>query len=347
MSTTLDLISTDIPHGSQAGFDHGCRGQGGCANHGSSEYLTCVEAVAARRQDWRLSKLPANRPIPRAAIALRSDRELTASSTPAASPPRPAAKRGPARSPRRKAATESKPPAAPSAAQPSPTRSTTRPAAARSARTTSGNGAGTRNAPSRSATTTPRRGRPRKAAGERVHGTPYGFQRGCKVHEECPNVAKGQPSCVEEHRRYHREYVAARKSGHGPAITHGTSTGYQMGCQDRDTCPGGADGQTCPDASLAAERRRARARGVPERRPLVASKPAREHIAELRDAGMTLIDIIEASGVGRTAIRTLVYGRDDYTPDGPGPRHRQIPERIDAEKARKILAVSCPARTAS
>lgn len=340
MSATLDLLSTDMPHGSQAAFDHGCRSQGGCANSGASEYLTCVEAVAARRRDWHLSKLPAETPILRTAIALRSDRELRTSSPQKAPSKRPAARRKPARS-AQKQPTDSTPPPAlqlPRPAERSIPALTLRPTAADEA---------TRSVPSRSSAAAPRRGRPRKAPSERVHGTPYGFQRGCKVHEDCPNVAQNKPSCAEANRRYHREYIAARKSGRGPAITHGTPTGYQMGCQDRNACPGSADGLSCPDASLAAERRRARGRGVREQRPLVESQPTRQHIARLRDAGMSIIDIIAASGVSRTAIRTLVYGRDDYTPEGIGPRHRQIPERIDAEKARKILAVACPVGAAS
>lgn len=305
MSATLELIAAELPHGSQAGYDAGCRGQGGCANHGSSELLTCVEAAEHRRQDWKLAKLPRTEPITRAMVRLRSDREL-AQTTPAR----------PSTAPRRTVA-----PSRPMPAAVEPSRSPS----SRSART------------SRPA----RRTRPRTDGP--VHGTCHGFARGCKTDEECPNTARGLKSCAQAQHEYREEYTARRRAGVGPTVEHGTEYGYQLGCRDRETCPGSEDGLTCPDARVRADRQRARNRGVPLQRPLVPSAPTLAHLAQLRAAGMTLPRLIEESGVGRTALRTLIYGRDDYTPDGPGPRHGEVPARIDAEKARRILAVKIPA----
>lgn len=171
----------------------------------------------------------------------------------------------------------------------------------------------------------------------------HGWARGCRTPDACPSALAGGKSCTEVKREYYADYRANRRAGAGPQIKHGTASGYQLGCHDRATCLRGPDGTTCADASLTAERQRRRARGVPEQQPIVDSRPAIDHIAALRAAGITITEIIARSGVSRTAIRTLIYGRDDYTPDGPGPRHREIPAHIEQRKAERIIAVTAPA----
>ncbi len=322
MSDTLATIA----HGSPAGYDLGCKSAGGCPNHGSAEWLTCKEAAAARRGDFALTKLPLDEPISRKALEIpkapkRVAPTPTATTAPTETAPKPAraiaAK--PARIPAPKSPRHA--PASRAAAQAPVLRST-------------------------ETIRTPRRATQPKARipREEVHGTVYGWRRGCRTAEDCPSALAGGKSCTEVKREYYADYRAARRAGAGPEIKHGTASGYQLGCHDRATCPGGTDGTTCPDASLEAERRRRRARGIPEQRTVVDSKPAIEHIAALRAAGMPITEIISRSGVGRTAIRTLIYGRDDYTPTGPGPRHREIPAHIEQRKAEQILAVQ-PSRT--
>lgn len=87
------------------------------------------------------------------------------------------------------------------------------------------------------------------------HGTVHGFNRGCRTVEDCPNHVLGALSCTEKHRRYYREYYAARRQ-RTRDVPHGTTTGYSYGCHDRSKCPGGSDGITCSDAARAAERLR-------------------------------------------------------------------------------------------
>ncbi|MEP6482545.1 MAG: hypothetical protein ABJA94_11115 [Rhodoglobus sp.] len=187
----------------------------------------------------------------------------------------------------------------------------------------------------------PRAPKTPRAAREPVHGSVWGYRLGCQSETECPNFDKGGPSCAAAYTTYYRDYRASRRAGNGPPIKHGTPTGYQMGCHDRDSCPGNDDGITCADASLAEERRRRRAAGRPEQRPLVDAQPAREHVAFLRSRGMGIVSIARAAGVSKTGLRALVYGREDFTPDGGrGPRHGEIPKRIDKEKAKRILAVA-------
>lgn len=88
------------------------------------------------------------------------------------------------------------------------------------------------------------------------HGTPHGFNRGCKTVEGCPNHGTEQKTCADAHRSYYRDY--RRRVRDEQQITHGTPTGYSYGCHDRDKCPGSDDGTTCSDAARAAERRRRR-----------------------------------------------------------------------------------------
>lgn len=47
---------TDLPHGSPAGYESGCRSRGGCDFHLSPDYLTCVEAMADCPH-WRLGRV--------------------------------------------------------------------------------------------------------------------------------------------------------------------------------------------------------------------------------------------------------------------------------------------------
>ena len=350
MTTTIDTLAKII-HGTAAGYDLGCRSAGGCANHGSAEWLTCKEAAAAYRSDFALSKLPADEPIARKALEIpKTPRRAPAPAAPAKAAPRPRAAAAPS---------THTPAAQPQAAPSAPEHGTldgywlggcyrddscpANPSCAE-VNLAHNRGESIEPTPARQAAAPTVSSRPKRESAPRepVHGTVYGWRRGCRVPEECPSALAGGISCSEEKQRYYANYRATRKAGGGPEINHGTPSGYQLGCHDRATCPGGADGTSCADASLAAERQRRRARGIPERPPVVDSAAAIAHIAELRSAGMPITEIIKRSGVGRTAIRTLVYGRDDYTPDGPGPRHREIPAHIEQRKAEQILEVPLP-----
>lgn len=88
------------------------------------------------------------------------------------------------------------------------------------------------------------------------HGTVHGYNQGCRSIDECPNHATDTPTCLEEHRRYYREYFAALREDTTREIPHGTETGYSYGCRDRESCPGDDTGTTCPDAARTAEQRR-------------------------------------------------------------------------------------------
>lgn len=362
-----DTTARRIVHGSPSGYTLGCRSQGGCANHGHSQLLTCADAYAAAHADWSLSRRPVDLPITKADVKLQRTRPAAprtqmpaptpivepASATPAAIKP--------ARAPRRSGAPK------PAAAAPQRTTPTTivepeRPMPAADA-------APTPKTPSRS----PRQQRPsapktqpkpkaqpkprptRRPAAARepraprppVHGTVYAHRRGCKTEAECPNYGTDRPTCTAAHHEYYRNYRERRIAGAGPSLTHGTPYGYAFGCHNREDCPGGVDGVTCPDAARTAETQRRRARGIGPAAELTESAPIREHIAQLRAAGMGILEIAAAAGVSKTTLRALIYGRDDYAGGVKGPRHGKIPTYIATTNATRILSVSTPAQVTS
>lgn len=67
---------------------------------------------------------------------------------------------------------------------------------------------------------------------------------------------------------------------------------------------------------------------------LVDAEPVREHILELAEFGVGYKRIAAVSGVGVTAVRNLVWGRQD-----PGPRKGELQKRVKRETAEAILAV--------
>lgn len=70
--------------------------------------------------------------------------------------------------------------------------------------------------------------------------------------------------------------------------------------------------------------------------PYVPAQPVREHVQHLRAFGFGWKRIAELSGVGNTAIASLVYGRKGASGD---PRRGEVVKRIAREKAERILAV--------
>jgi DNA-binding NarL/FixJ family response regulator len=150
------------------------------------------------------------------------------------------------------------------------------------------------------------------------HGTNACYARGCRREE-----------CVAANREYHRQYKARRRAEPLEAVHHGTPYGYQLGCRGRSACPAEV---SCTDAMLAEERRRRREAGVPAAAPRVDAAPVREHVRTLMAGGMTLDAIATASGVHRSRIGDLIYGRS-------GDRKGVFADNVEASKAERLLAV--------
>lgn len=67
---------------------------------------------------------------------------------------------------------------------------------------------------------------------------------------------------------------------------------------------------------------------------LVDADPVREHLLMLGEFGLGYKRVARIADVGVTAVRNVIWGRQD-----PGPRKGQIPKRIKRENAERILAV--------
>ena len=223
--TPSDPSADSSVHGTPAGASAGCSGLE-CPNHGT-ELMTCRQAAQRYRGDY------AYRQLVDAGTPPRTHESFTRTARPSPSPAKPARARATPKPPKRAASTR--------AVTPQPSQSTPE-------RFSKPSGPARTRKPS-----------------EPVHGTVYGFARGCKRAEDCPKTAAGEQSCAEVRHAYYADYRAKRKAGQGPPIQHGTPTGYQMGCTNRSSCPSArAGGISCSDASLAAERARRRRAGIGE-----------------------------------------------------------------------------------
>ena len=70
----------------------------------------------------------------------------------------------------------------------------------------------------------------------------------------------------------------------------------------------------------------------------VDAQPAREHVAQLRAAGMGTRTIAQTAGISRTILQCLIHGKPR-----PGAEHRDPPSKTIARyNAEKILAVPIP-----
>lgn len=250
---TLPEPSADgIVHGTPAGAEAGCRGIE-CPNHGT-ELMTCRQAAQRYRGDYAYMKLvDAGTPPLTPETFARTPRPQ-----PAPKPAREPAARKPAPAPRARRAEQDAAPAKPAQEKKAPKR-TKSPKRATAPR------ALTPQTPQTAAVSLSKPSRPKRTRKptEPVHGTVYGFARGCKRPGDCPKTALGEKSCAEVRHAYYADYRAKRKAGQGPPIQHGTATGYQMGCTDRSSCPAALEGGiSCADASLAAERGRRRRAGI-------------------------------------------------------------------------------------
>lgn len=63
--TVLDLYDPKFPHGTDAGWEKGCKSNTPCEFFGSEEWLTCTEAHLARQGDYQLRQHPRFEKIPR------------------------------------------------------------------------------------------------------------------------------------------------------------------------------------------------------------------------------------------------------------------------------------------
>jgi hypothetical protein len=164
----------------------------------------------------------------------------------------------------------------------------------------------------------------RSQAGARAsaHGTPWGYQRGCRVRQDCPNWLAGRITCADARRQYLADYKRRRREGTGSAPAHGTIAGYSAGCHDPAACP--QPETSCTVAWRAYKLRRSREAGA-RARDTVDPHEARIAVLGMRERGHSVRAIAELAGVGRTTIGDLLRGGRG---DGDRPFTRDIVERI-------------------
>lgn len=141
-----------------------------------------------------------------------------------------------------------------------------------------------------------------------IHGTQWGYSRGCRSARDCPNRRLGRMTCQEARQRYFSGYVERRRAGRGRPIDHGTQRGYSAGC--RDACPA-PEGRTCRDAWRAYRRQYDRARGVRPAEPPLEPGDAATLVRGWVDAGHSIRSISMRTGVGRTTIAELARYEED------------------------------------
>lgn len=137
------------------------------------------------------------------------------------------------------------------------------------------------------------------------HGTPWGYQRGCRQRTSCPNWRAGKVTCADARRTYFREYKRRRREGAGSVLQHGTTAGYSAGCHDRNACGLDENGRSCADAWREYKIRRARKAGVNPRGSTDAHE-ARAAVLDMRARGHSVRSIALVTGVGRTTIGELL-----------------------------------------
>lgn len=140
-----------------------------------------------------------------------------------------------------------------------------------------------------------------------VHGTIWGYARGCRDSRRCPRG--GGRSCFEARRAYLQQWRLARLANLENPLEHGTTRGYTSGCRAQSTCPGDATGRTCIQAQRAYKLTRARNQGVRERRAADNAESAAAHVRALLACGVSIRELARRSGVGRTTLSELArYG---------------------------------------
>lgn len=146
---------------------------------------------------------------------------------------------------------------------------------------------------------------PRRVRRDPLHGTTFGYARGCRDAHACPHWRAGRVTCAEARRRYVSEYQRRRRAGAGTPIPHGTVNGYLSGCRARE-CPGDASGITCAQARAEYRRGRRRSQGVEPVREKVGAAPAGEILERLRGRGMSVRAMAVRLGIGRTTIARIL-----------------------------------------
>lgn len=161
-----------------------------------------------------------------------------------------------------------------------------------------------------------------------VHGTPWGYRRGCRDRSSCPNWRRGGFTCTDARARYLEDYRRRRVSGEGSSIEHGTLAGYHAGCRDEARCGGAALGTTCSEARRRYKLERARRAGI-RPAPLVDDPTAAARaVQRWAGSGRSIREIARMTGVARDTVLALA----EHDRSGS-------PRRFTTTTVQRVLAV--------
>lgn len=142
-----------------------------------------------------------------------------------------------------------------------------------------------------------------------VHGTTWGYRRGCVDSSACPHWVLGKMTCADAKREYSRAYARARRSGQGTPIAHGTIGGYHLGCRAPEACPRSEAGISCHEARRARRSAQVRSDGSASSQ-LRDSAEVRQVISRALESGLSVREIARLAGVGRSTILRVHTGSD-------------------------------------
>jgi hypothetical protein len=199
------------------------------------------------------------------------------------------------------------------------------------------------------------------------HGTPAGYDQGCKSGGLCPNKGTDAMTCKEAKSRYNSDASYRREIDGTPApkprllepakkptitgladdlraklnaadFPHGTNGGYQRGCRAavEQYCPGDSDGRTCAQAN-----REYKAEYIKNRRADEALKAA--GVAP-KDRAAAVAESLALASAGDGAVNEAAetaavsiadFDLTEYTPtDGPDIAVDGLVEALDETRAR-------------
>ncbi len=169
-----------------------------------------------------------------------------------------------------------------------------------------------------------------------VHGTTWGYKRGCRNERSCPNWVLGRVTCAGARRIYVRTYKKRRLAGSGKPVQHGTNQGYLTGCRDAAECPADRTGMSCFEARHAYRLAARRAHGVQPRAEGLDPRPAAALVQELNARGLSLRRIAQLAGIGRSTVQVI------HRIQATGVEPRPVSERTFSAIVRLFESIEPP-----
>jgi hypothetical protein len=205
------------------------------------------------------------------------------------------------------------------------------------------------------------------------HGTPAGYDQGCKSGGLCPNKGTDAMTCKEAKTRYNSDAAYRREIDGTPApkprllepakkptitgladdlraklnapdFPHGTNGGYQRGCRAavEQYCPGDSDGRTCAQANREYKAEYTKNRKADEALKAAGIAPKDRAAAVAGSLALAAAGEISVDETSETAAAAIGdFDLSDYdTTDGPDIAVDGLLEALDDARQRLTASVS-------